>query len=223
MEDPYSFDTPTDRETVQERVDRWRHQQQDQTNNANAFSSARDEQGRMKLLTSVGKGSRALVFFLFLWRNVHLYEVADRIMKGPKRVLFVTPIIALFLGNMAGAVASITSPSHSAKKRLKAILNLDKLLEIVLIAWYLLRLTVIPTKYTPREIYISSILHSVFFILQCQAFTKLSWDEAAAPNMNAYMEQQQTQWQERAEESWRETPPSQYNEYGEAPYQQNNY
>jgi hypothetical protein len=71
------------------------------------------------------------------------------------------------------------SPPYSAKRRLKGILNLDKLLEVILISFYLIRLTIAPSKYTPREIFISNTLHSVFFIIQSQAFTKLSWDESA--------------------------------------------
>jgi succinate dehydrogenase hydrophobic anchor subunit len=171
-------------ETVQERVDYWRTQQRQQAA-ANMYSP-RDEKGRMKLLTSVGKGSRALIFFVLMWRDVHLYEVADQLKSGLTRLFFVIPLAVLFIANMAGAVASITSPSQSAKKRLKAILNLDKLLEVLLIVFYFLRLTIAPSKYTPREIYISNTLHSVFFILQCQAFTKMSWDETAAQPVNSY-------------------------------------
>ena len=60
---------------------------------------------------------------------------------------------------------------------LQAILNFDKLVEAVLILYSFLRLTIIPSKYTPREVYVASIFHSVVFIIQSQAFTKLSWDD----------------------------------------------
>jgi hypothetical protein len=129
----------------------------------------------MKLLTSVSKGSRALIFFLLLWRDVHLYEVADTTLTGVVRLLVVTPLCALFLANLAGVVASLTSPGHSAKKRLKAILNLDKVVEAILICYNFIRLTVWPAKYAPREVFIANILHSVFFLLQSQAFTRVTW------------------------------------------------
>ena len=45
-------------ETVQDRVDHWRHQLQE--NAAQLQQSPRDDKGRLKLLTSVGKGSRTL-------------------------------------------------------------------------------------------------------------------------------------------------------------------
>lgn len=60
---------------------------------------------------------------------------------------------------------------------LQAILNFDKLVEALLIVHSFLRLTILPSKYTPREVYVASIFHSVFFIIQSQAFTKLSWDD----------------------------------------------
>jgi hypothetical protein len=171
-------------ETVQERVDAWRSHQREQS--AAVLNSPRDEQGRMKLLTSVSKGSRALIFFFLMWRDIHLYEVADQLKTGITRLLFAIPLTLLFIANLAGAVASLTSPSHSAKKRLKAILNLDKLVEVLLIAYYFMRLTILPSQYTPREIYVANTLHSVFFILQCQGFTRLSWDETSAQPVHSY-------------------------------------
>jgi hypothetical protein len=139
-------------------------------------TSIRDAQGRVKLLTHVGRGSRALIFFVLMWRDVHLFEVADQTYKGIFRLVTVIPLLLLFIGNLAGAIASMfTSPSHSAKKRLKAILNLDKLVEMLIIVFNFCRLTLLPSQYTPREIYIANTLHSVFFILQSQAFTRLTW------------------------------------------------
>ena len=138
-------------------------------------ANPRDEQGRMKLLASVSKGSRALIFFVLMWRDIHLFEIADQALKGTARLFTVVPLAFLFIANMAGVVASITSPSHSTKKRLKAILNLDKLVEVLLMIWYTIRLTIAPTVNVPRELYISSFLHSVFFLIQCQAYTRVTW------------------------------------------------
>jgi len=182
-------------QTEQERVDEWRKYQQEHA----SADSPRDDQGRLKLLTSVSKGSRALIFFVLMWRDIHLYEVADQSKTGIMRLVFVIPLTLLFIANMAGVVASLTSPSHAAKKRLKAILNLDKLLEVLLIAFYFLRLTIAPSKYTPREMYIANTMHSVFFILQCQAFTRLSWDETSAQPVSSF---QQTPQQQKDDGGW---------------------
>lgn len=212
-----SASTPADpfHETTQDRVDEWRTHQREQA--AAVQDSPRDEKGRLKLLTSVSKGSRALIFFVLMWRNVHLYEIADQTRTGLARLFLVVPLTILFIANMAGAVASLTSPSHSAKKRLKAILNLDKVLEVFLLLFYFVRLTILPSKYTPREIYISNTLHSVFFILQCQAFTRLSWDDSAgAPMGSSYPPNeantgQQPQPQQQRQDGWANTqPPPQF-------------
>ena len=104
-----------------------------------------------------------------------MYEVADTTLSGFARIVIVTPLCALFLANLAGVVTSLTLPGHSSKKRLKAILNLDKLVEAILIAYNFLRLTILPPKYVPREVLIANTLHSVFFLLQAQAFTRVTW------------------------------------------------
>lgn len=164
-------------ETVQERVENWRSQQQQKYQSLSPEQEAnpRDEKGRMKLLASVGKGSRALIFFVMMWRDIHLYEVADQALKGMFRLIVVVPLVGLFIANLAGMLVSLSAPGHSSKKRLKAILNLDKFLEAIMLFWYFIRLTVAPSRYVPREIFIASTLHSVFFLIQCQAFTRVSW------------------------------------------------
>jgi hypothetical protein len=164
-------------ESVQDRVDRWRQEQMALNQNLTPQQelNMRDAQGRMKLIASVSRGSRALIFFMIMWRDVHLFELADQGLKGFQRLLVVVPLILLFIGNMAGVVASFTSPSHSSKKRMKAILNLDKVVEGILLIWYFFRLTVFPSKYVPREVYVAKTLHSVLFLVQLQAFTRVTW------------------------------------------------
>lgn len=53
-------------------------------------------------------------------------------------------------------------------------------MEVVLIIFYFIRLTVLPSRYTPREVYLANVVHSVLFVVQCQAFTRLLWDERFA-------------------------------------------
>jgi len=176
-----------DQESFQDRIDQWKRMQQESQSQLSPEQARnpRDEQGRMKLLTSVGKGSRAAIFFFLMWRDIHLYEVAEHALKGKGalRLMVVLPLMILFVGNLAGLVVSLTSPSNASKKRLKAILNLDKLVEFLLIIFSFGRLTVFPSHHTPREIYIANTVHSVFFILQSQAYTRLSWDEYQAKSV----------------------------------------
>lgn len=165
------------KESVQDRVDRWRQAQVEQQSTITPIQelNPRDEQGRMKLMSSVGRGSLALIFFVIMWRDIHLFELADQSFKGFARTITVVPLIFMFIGNMAGVVASFTSPSHTLRKRMKAILNLDKLVEGVLLIWYFFRLTVAPSKFVPREVYVAKTLHCVLFLVQLQAFTRFTW------------------------------------------------
>lgn len=206
-----------DDQTVQGQIERWKQiqqqkydammqQQQPQQQQQEGFSQqqtsnskssmAVDANGNLSLIASVSKGSRAIIFFVLMWRIIHLYEVADLLYqgKGLLRLMVVIPLCILFIANLLGAIVSMiepaipTSPSSSSatKKRLKAILNLNKFIEMILIFYYFLRLTLIPSKSTRREILIASMLHSVFFMFQSQFYTKLSWNTIRQDEANQY-------------------------------------
>ena len=198
------FYTPPDgnlmHESVQDRVDKWRTDQMAKRDNQTPEQqqNIRDEQGRMKLLATVGRASRVFIFFLLMWRDIHLFEMADNALKGFLRTLIVGPLTVLFMANLAGVIISFTSSlSHAGKKRLKAILNLDKVVEIVLLSWNMIRLTVIPSKLVPREIYVASMIHNIFFLIQCQAFTRVNWDEKYLPTDAKQQQQQQNPYSQQ--------------------------
>jgi len=180
--DPFS-------ETQQQRIDRWKAEQREQAllTEQNIPNSAAQN---ANLMATVSKGSRTILFFLLMWRDLHLFEMADQALRnrGFVRSLLVTPLVFLFLFNLIGAITSVMQSSNDkstqhgrAKRRLKAILNADKLVEMVLLAFYVLRLTIVPSKYTPREIYVANIFHSLLFLLQCHAFTRLTWNDSQDP------------------------------------------
>lgn len=187
--DPYGY-----RETVEDRIDAWRKQQQYMHENQSAAeaASAVDEQGRFKLFTTVSKVSVSFFFFILMWRTVHHYELADATF-GPTgrrssgsgglkaflvRTIVVTPLVILFLGEMMGAILGIGGgggQSHSTKKRLKGVLNLHKGVELTSMVYNIARLALFPSKYTIREVYIGRTISNFFFLMQCQLYTKLSW------------------------------------------------
>lgn len=171
--DPYQ-------ETVQDRVDRWKAAQAEMQQDL----GPRDSQGRVKLLTSIGRGSRAFVFVLLILRDLYFYERTNNLSIGLFRFIATMSVLTMLLLNGAGVVASLSSGSHATKKRLKAILNLDKLVEIIAATSCFLRLLV-PGK-VPRELLVGSMFHSVFFFLNCQAITKFSWDETSARPISSY-------------------------------------
>jgi hypothetical protein len=186
-------------ETVQDRLDAWKEKQLENMEHYQRIPI--DDKGRTKLVLSVTKSSRIFVFFVFTWRTLHLYEqvvgtdrtsgTSSGILSAnplrPKAVLAL-PVFLLFLADVLGTILSLTSISSFTKKRLKAILNLNKFAEILVLFYSIVRLTIWPSQYTTREIYVGRVLHSFLLLLQVQAFTRLSWDETAAPSVNTYRE-----------------------------------
>lgn len=168
-------------ESVEERLEAWRQFQQQKYEKQTSLEEAnpREENGRMKLIASVSRGSISFFFFVLMWRTVHHFEMADHAFKGTTRLIFVIPAILLFLGNMLGCVFSVTSYGNSSsKKRMKAILNLNKVVEVSLLIYNIIRLTIFPNKFVMREIYVGRTLSNFLFMVQCQLFTKVAWGVA---------------------------------------------
>jgi len=185
-------------ESVQDRHNKWRQEQMEKYGNLTPEQelNPRDDQGRMKLMSSVSKGSRTLIFFILMWRDIYLFEVADLSIKGGFRKMITRMFLTMvFLGNLAGVVTSVTQQGHATKNRLKAILNLDKVVESTLLVWNLARVTLFSSKYVPREIFVAGCMHSIFFLIQCQAFTRVGWDEKEAPSYQTTKEQYQAEQQ----------------------------
>lgn len=203
-DDLYERESGVFQESVQDRHDKWRSAQMERYSHLTQEQefNPRDEQGRMKLLSSVSKGSRAMIFFILMWRDIYLFDVTDQSIKGSLRKMIIRGFLTtVFLGNLAGVVTSVTSQGHSAKNRLKAILNLDKVVETTLLLWNLGRVTLFPSRYVEREIFVAGILHSVFFLIQCQAFTRVTWDENVAPGLQQRAQHQQNNQQGHSQSS----------------------
>lgn len=207
-------------ESVQDRHDKWRTEQMEKYANMTPDQeyNPRDEQGRMKLMSSVSKGSRAVIFFVLMWRDIYLFEVADNSIKGGFRKMITRMFLtSVFLGNLAGVVTSVTTQGYSAKNRLKAILNLDKVVETTLLLWNLSRVTLFPSKYVPREIFVAGCMHAIFFLIQCQAFTRVTWDERVAPMVQPQNKQQQRQ--QYAQQYAQTTTLGDMDNFSQDPYQ----
>jgi hypothetical protein len=167
-------------EAVEDRLAKWRQEQQYKYEHQSPIDAAnpRQEDGKMKLLASVSKGSIAMFFFILMWRAVHHYEMADLAFTGTTRFCMVLPPVILFLGNMAGCVGSLTSNGALGKKRMKGILNLNKLVEVSLMIYNVSRLILVPSKLVPREVFVGRTLSNFLFLLQCQLFTKVTWNSS---------------------------------------------
>ena len=167
-------------QSVEERLESWRQEQQYKYEHQTQMDEAnpRDGDGRMKLLASVSRGSISIYFFILMWRSIHNFELADQSFKGVTRLALVFPTIVLFVGNLIACTGSIlgrSGGSGKSKKRMKAILNLNKLVELVLFAYNVLRLSIFPSKFVIREVYVGRSISNFIFMTQCQLFTKVTW------------------------------------------------
>jgi len=228
-----------------------------QTQSAAEAASVVDDQGRFRLFTTVSRVSVSLFFFILMWRTVHHYELADATFSSSSRkhtntglrasllrIVIVTPLVVLFLGEMMGAIMGVTgggsNASHTTKKRLKGILNLHKGVELVMMFYNVVRLAIWPSKYVMREVYIGRTISNFFFLMQAQLYTKLSWDEITKSTMDGgyatesyyddynpdvanYYDDQSNSWTQSTES----TESGEYNRQGDAPPshydQQQNY
>ena len=192
--DEFEFEPPPGQHlAVEDRLSAWRHQQQEQYEHRTQeqLNSIVDDEGRTKLLTTMSRTSVPVMFFILLTRVIHHYELADAAFKGMARVFFVLPTVALFLGNLSGLVVGATMTikgTGGTKRRLKAILNLNKLIEVMCMAYNVLRLTVLPSRYIPREVYVARIVTNFMFLCFCQVYTKVTWGGVTAKPAEAYGE-----------------------------------
>jgi hypothetical protein len=201
--------------SVQEQFNSWKLQQMQQQQSSSSASSNSspyvDSKGQTKLLVSINKTSRAVIFFIYMWRILHLYEnvsggsnsitiattqsfTPNSLLKLRPTSLLSVPLLLLFMSNMIATITLVISSetNHTTKKRLKAILNMNKFVEVIVIIYTFARLTIIPSPYVTKEIYIGRILHAILFIIQGQAYTRFSWDsESIAPSLNHHHHHQQ--------------------------------
>jgi len=180
-----SVPLPGDHVPYEERLSAWRRQQQEQYDRASdeQLNSVVDDQGRTKLLTSMSKTSVPIMFFILLTRSIHHFELADAGFKGATRLFFVLPTVLLFVGNLSGvvvgALASVKG-TGSTKRRLKAILNLNKLVEVLCMVYNVIRMAAVPSEYVPREMYVARTVTNFMFLSFCQVYTKVTWGGVSA-------------------------------------------
>ena len=62
-----------------------------------------------------------------------------------------------------GALASVKG-TGSTKRRLKAILNLNKLVEVLCMVYNVIRMAAVPSEYVPREMYVARTVTNFMFL-----------------------------------------------------------
>jgi hypothetical protein len=159
-------------------MDRWNATQQKQR--VQKYTGKFDNQGMV--LTEWGRG---IWFYFVLMRNIYFFALNCHISVSTTPIdlflggLLRAQIICLIVLNGLGFVLSAVPSSRHTKYRLKSIVHLQALVEIVLVCWCILRL-VTPNDVSRKDL-IVSIAVSSFFILECVCFDVLWGCEPIQP------------------------------------------
>lgn len=134
-----------------------------------------------RIMRTVGNSGVCILFMILTARCTHLYELADQISGIFKRLLVTLPVVGLLCANLAGVLLSLMqsfSRNSRSKTRLKAILSLNGLAEVIQIAYNAFRLILGNDQWTPREAYVGRIFTSVWILTICYAFSTSRWDSS---------------------------------------------
>ena len=115
-----------------------------------------------------------VIFGLYIWRAVAVYEMADQI-TGAARLAVVTPTIFILLANIVGFVLNIMQPLNF-KSQLKVILLLNILRETCEMVFNVYKL--ISTKLgssVPREEFMGRFFMNIWWFILCYSASKARW------------------------------------------------
>ncbi len=135
-----------------------------------------------RIMRTVGNTGVCILFMILTARATHLYELADQISGAIRRALVTLPVVGLLCANLAGVLLSLVqsfSRNSRIKTRLKAILTLNGLAEVLQVAYNSFKLVLGNDKWTPREAYVGRIFTSIWILTICYAFSTSRWDNSA--------------------------------------------
>lgn len=133
-------------------------------------------------MRTVGNTGVCILFMILTARATHLYELADQISGAFKRYLVTIPVVGLLCANLVGVLLSLVqsfSRNSRLKTRLKAILTINGLAEVLQVGYNSFRLVLGNDKWTPREAYVGRIFTSIWVLTIVYAFSTSRWDNQA--------------------------------------------
>lgn len=145
---------------------------------AGANGEGRGEVLYPRIMRTVGNTGVCVLFMVLTARATHLYELADQISGTLRRYLVTLPVVGLLCANLVGVLLSLVqsfSRNSRLKTRLKAILTLNGLAEVVMVGYNSIRLVLGNDKWTPREAYVGRIFTSIWILTICFAFSTSRW------------------------------------------------
>jgi len=148
-------------------------QWQQQQGGVNARNKDMREVVLHKFMQAIGPSSMTILFVCLVWRSIHNYELACQIPSGTMRILCVVPTVLLFLFNVAGCIMCFFRASQ--KSKMKAILNMNGLSEMVLLVYNIVNMMKGSNMWTPREVYVGRVLVNFWFLTLWFSFAKARW------------------------------------------------
>lgn len=151
------------------------------TSQPTSSSAGRHEILYPRIMRTVGNTGVCILFMILTARATHLYELADQISGAFRRALIVLPVVGLLCANLVGVLLSLVqsfSRNSRIKTRLKAILTINGLAELLQVAFNSARLVLGNDRFTPREAYVGRIFTSVWILTICYAFSTSRWDSS---------------------------------------------
>ncbi len=145
---------------------------------AGAGGDGRGEVLFPRIMRTVGNTGVCVLFMALTARATHLYELADQISGALRRYLVTLPVVGLLCANLVGVLLSLVqsfSRNSRLKTRLKAILTLNGLAEVVMVAYNSVRLVLGNDRFTPREAYVGRIFTSIWILTIVFAFSTSRW------------------------------------------------
>jgi hypothetical protein len=132
-----------------------------------------------RLMRTMGNTGVCILFMILTARCTQTYELADQIRSPVVRYAVIAPVLVLLIGDLLGVLFSIVqhfSRNSRLKTRLKLLLNLNGLMEMVLLLHNVVQLLGPSSQWVPREAYLGRIFTSVWILTLVYAFTTARWD-----------------------------------------------
>ena len=139
--------------------------------------------------------SISLMFFLFAWRAIHNFQIADATTTGA-RIFLVVPALALLFGNLGGLMITSASSGEAMirrKKQLRNIFHADRLTEAALLAFNVLKLVQGDGVSMPKDRLLARSYTNFLLLVLLQQVVKAQWISGVPHAMLAAQQQQQQQ------------------------------
>ena len=149
--------------------------------------------------SAANEKSISIMFFLFAWRAIHNFQIADATTTGA-RVFLVVPTLVLLFGNLGGLMITSANSGEAMlrrKKLLRNIFHADRLTEVALLAFNVIKLVQGDGVSMPKDRLLARSYTNFLLLVLLQQVVKAQWISGVPHAMLAAQQQQQQQQQQQ--------------------------